>query len=505
MLNDTSADRGTARLSGLIAEARARAASTGRPVLVSLAEPAPRTDPLEALEALRQAAKRDEELGARVLDWRMFWSRPGGDLQLGGAGAVASLTASGADRFAQVDRAWQALRGAAVVEDPSGGAPGVGPVLMGGFSFDPDGPRSGLWEGFPAALLVVPRILVSVVHGDCWVTTSLLVGADGEPDVAPALLARLRALALDAAPAPRLAGPQPGELAFADVHPAADWQAAVADAAAAIRRGEAAKVVLARSVQATAPHDLDVAGALRQLRADLPECHVFAAWRRGRAFVGASPERLVRLDGREVRSSSLAGSIGRGATPHEDAGNVRALLASAKDRAEHEMVREALRDTLADMCDELAVAGEPEILTLPHVHHLHTPMRARLRPAHSLLDVVGRLHPTPAVGGAPREAALRYLREREPLDRGWYAAPVGWLGAGHGEFAVALRSALVSGNRAWLFAGCGVMADSDPRREFEESLLKLRPMQLALAAACAGAGASGSPAHRRAVVGDGAR
>jgi Isochorismate synthase len=149
------------------------------------------------------------------------------------------------------------------------------------------------------------------------------------------------------------------------------------------------------------------------------------------------------------------------------------------------MVRMALRDALSALCDDVTARDEPSLLTLPHIHHLHTAVHARLREGHSLLELAGALHPTPAVGGSPREPALRFIRERERLDRGWYAGAIGWIGRDAGELAVALRSAVVDGAEATLFAGCGIVAASEPDRELAESRVKLRPMQSALAATAA--------------------
>ena len=511
-MSATPSDRGTARLTALLEAARARADATGRSVLISIAEPAPAVDPLDALEALAHTAASDSSLAAHAAGGRMYWARPSEGFALAGFGAVLSFTAAGPDRFSQIDRAWADLHASALIDDPSGGAPGVGPALMGGFAFEADGARTERWDGFPAALLTLPRLQLAVVDGECWVTTTLRVGPDGRPDVEPAALARLRARALETPT--RLpeeatdAASEDALLAFADARSAAEWRAMVKRAVSAIRGGAMEKVVLARAVDATAGRALDVAAAVRHLRSAHPECHVFALWRGDRAFVGASPERLVRLDGREVRTSSLAGSIRRGATAVEDAALAAELLASAKDRIEEEVVRRALCDALAELCDEVTVPGEPSVLTLRNVHHLHTAIRARLRPGRSLLDLVGRLHPTPAVGGSPREAALRFSHEHEGLDRGWYAAPVGWMGERGGEFAVALRSALIAGREGRLFAGCGVVADSTPSAEYDESLLKLRPMQLALAAALAGSPAvdpAADPEPLRAAAGDGVR
>jgi isochorismate synthase EntC len=142
-----------------------------------------------------------------------------------------------------------------------------------------------------------------------------------------------------------------------------------------------------------------------------------------------------------------------------------------------------LRDILSELGENVASDDEPKLLTLSNVHHLHTEVEADLRPGYSLLDVVDRLHPTPAVGGTPRDAALDFIRENERLDRGWYAAPIGWIDRNGGEFAVALRSGIISGPEFAIFAGCGIVADSDPELELAESVLKLQPMQTAIAAA----------------------
>ena len=181
-------------------------------------------------------------------------------------------------------------------------------------------------------------------------------------------------------------------------------------------------------------------------------------------------------------ASSLAGTIERGTSDDEDAKKARALMESEKDRAEHAAVRDALYEALLETCDNVVAPSEPVILSLANVHHLHTALSATLRDGKSLLDLVEILHPTPAVGGTPREDALAFIRENEQLDRGWYAAPVGWIGELSGEFAVALRSALIQGSQVTLFAGCGIVADSDPEMEVEESNLKLQAMKSALSA-----------------------
>ncbi len=483
------------RFAALLAAAGDRARARARRVLVSLSLPAPDLDPLAVLESVVHAARSDASLAARVADGRMYWTRPCDAFALAGLGTVATFGTAGPGRFASVDREWDALLEGALLDDATDGGTAVGPVLMGGFAFEPHGPRNSEWSGFPAAHLILPRLLLARTGAACSVTLSAILGADGVPDIEPDELARLYHAALSASGAPAPRRPEPAApvdpldagLAFSSPVDAPAWEALVEAGVSAIRAGSLQKVVLAREVRAEAPRDVDVFALLRHLRAAHRDCFVFGYWRGERAFVGASPERLVRLDGREVRASSLAGSTKRGSTAGEDAALAAALLASAKDQGEHAAVRQALGDGLAELCDDVVAEEEPSLLTLRHVHHLHTAVRATLRPGHSLLELLARLHPTPAVGGTPREAALRFIRDRERLDRGWYAAPIGWVGRQNGEFAVGLRSAVIAGRVATLFAGCGIVADSVPELEYAESLLKLRPMQAALAAALADA------------------
>ena len=524
----SAAGRGGAvpsRLMALLAEGSERARAEGRRVLVSLTEQVASVDPLDVLDAFARRAATDPSLAGHAAAGRMYWARPREGFSIVGLGAAATFSPAGAARFAEVDAAWTTLCDGALIADDSAGPGAAGPVLMGGAAFDPAGPRAAHWSGFPSALFVLPRVQLTTTDGACWLTTSAVVGRDGSLDVGPGALEALRGCVLtggrtdfqgpgrstpngrarapahgSAAPSANGSARNPGgatrpapstTIELEELRPGRDWRALVAAAVAAIRDDLMQKVVLARAVHARVTSDIDIGGMLRHLREAYPDCHIFGCWRGDAAFVGASPERLVRLVGREVLASSLAGSAPRGTTPHEDATLATELLASAKDRGEHAIVRESLCSGLAELCEDISAPAEPSLFTLPHVHHLHTAVHARLRPGRSLLELVAELHPTPAVGGAPRGTALRFIREKEELDRGWYAAPVGWIGRARGEFAVALRSAVVRGSEAWMFAGSGIVADSEPDAEYAETLLKLRPMEQAIAA---GLDASGSMA-----------
>jgi isochorismate synthase len=220
---------------------------------------------------------------------------------------------------------------------------------------------------------------------------------------------------------------------------------------------------------------------MNRLAADYPGCTVFAVAHRDACFLGATPERLIALHDGTASTIALAGSVARGATPGQDAALAEQLVRSPKERSEHAIVVDALHEGLAQVCTRVVADARPRVEKLPNVQHLLTLVRGQVAPGVSLLDLVERLHPTPAIGGFPRQRALELIRAYEGLDRGWYGGPVGWLNRdGEGEFVVGIRSALVRGSSATLFAGCGIVADSNPEAEYRESNWKLRPMQAAL-------------------------
>jgi isochorismate synthase len=256
---------------------------------------------------------------------------------------------------------------------------------------------------------------------------------------------------------------------------AADYGSGVAEAVDRIRTGELRKVVLARTIEVDAGRELDARRLAHRLRAVNPDAYTFVAPTTG-IIVGASPELLVSRFGRVVRSNPLAGSAARSGDPDEDRENAARLLASAKDHEEHAIVVDALATTLASFCRELSWDPVPTLLETPNVWHLSTKFRGLLRdPAPGVLELVEALHPTPAVAGEPRDAALGLIAELEPFERGSYAGPVGWVDAsGDGEWAIALRCAELTGEHATLFAGAGIVPDSDPVGELDETERKFR-------------------------------
>lgn len=426
------------------------------------------------------------------------WVQRSAGLAFVAIGEAWSVEPSGDGRFDAAAAAWDALAATARTSDDSGPTRGTGPLLVGGLAFDERGGHDATWDGFGAGSLALPRLLWTESGGSTWLTANDVGDA---PDAEPVarLWARLGSAAARAAAAagrgdgaaaarrdapPGAAAAEDGRpvLAVVGGMPAEDaWRTIVGRFAGAVGRGRVDKVVLARRVDLAGDQDVDVAATLRRLVASAAESTVFAVARGDAVFLGATPERLVRTEGRDALTVAIAGSAPRAADPAEDDALAAGLLADEKEREEHAVVVRMLRESLAPLCDDLEIAPVPRVIRLRTVQHLCTDVTARLSDRSGILGLVGVLHPTPAVGGQPRATALDLIRDQEGIDRGWYAGPLGWVDLdGDGEFVVALRSGVVRGDRASLFAGCGIVADSDPGREWEESRMKLRALGAAL-------------------------
>lgn len=401
---------------------------------------------------------------------RAVWSSPGGDT-LVGCGEAVRLTARGPGRFATVRGDAADLFRRVRYDGPAVARP----RLLGGFAFDEAHAGDPPWRGFPGAAFVLPR--VQAVRCDAEAETWLTVidaGAEADPDAAAGALE-------DAADAIRAGGdrrgPPPGVTAVERTPDRPGWDRQVATAVERIAAGRLEKVVLAGTLTVSLGAPFRLADTLERLDEAYPDCVRFAVDPGvGATFFGATPERLVRQRGRQVATEALAGSIGRGGTDAEDDRLARRLRESAKVQHEHAVVAAAIREQLAPLAAGVDV-GDTAVRKVANVQHLRTPIEATLaRDAH-VLDVVEALHPTPAVGGRPPDAALETIRETEQFDRGWYAAPVGWFDAGgDGTFAVGIRSGLATDAAVTLFAGNGIVADSDPDEEWDELQLKFRPV-----------------------------
>jgi isochorismate synthase len=361
---------------------------------------------------------------------------------------------AGVDRLTAASRLWRR-----VCESLGG------PIAVGGFAYRPDREPGGAWSGFPALLLRVPALAVMRVRGRTYATA---VSPDAEA------LLELNVTGLR--------GPAARRLEVTAVRNPLAWTVAVETAAARLRRGDAAKVVLAREVLARGDGVVSAAMVARSLRAAYPSCFTYLiTGADGTAFAGASPELLVRRSGGRAFSQPMAGSVARGATDAEDERLARQLEQSAKDAVEHRVVSEFVVEALRPFARSVA-ARPPEVVRFTNIQHLATSITAELLdPPADVLQLAAALHPTPAVGGWPRAAADALIDELEGMERGWYAGAVGWIdGRGDGEFAVALRCGLLWEDGARLYAGVGVMPDSDPARELEETELKFKALLTAL-------------------------
>ncbi|QLD88157.1 isochorismate synthase [Natronomonas salina] len=401
---------------------------------------------------------------------RTLWAAPA-EATVVGSGAAATIAADGPDRFAAVREAADDLFATGNVH---AGTLAARPRLFGGFAFHDEHAADGPWDGYPGAEFVLPRVQVTYTDDEAWLSVNA-VGAD--PDDVETRLETAREELLDR-PDPGPVADPPGVVSRARTTSKAEWRESVTAAVDRIEAGELRKVVLAQALEARLERPLDVPAALTRLSGTYPDCFRFLVEPRdGEAsFFGATPERLVGLRGRTVETGALAGTTGRGDTPEEDEWLAAELLDDDKNVHEHELVADAIREQLAPYASSIQ-SGRRDVRRLATVQHIETPITAELAADEHVLTLVEALHPTPAVGGLPPDEALRTIRDTEPFERGWYAAPVGWFdAAGYGSFAVAIRSAVARGDVATLFAGVGIVADSDPDREWDEVQLKYRPI-----------------------------
>jgi isochorismate synthase len=451
-----------------------RARRAGREIMATISVPLPAdVDPSAVVCASKRAGEQ----------WFAFEQPDRGRAALASLGEVAHLRASGPDRFAMVADRWRGMVAAAVA-DPAEGL-GSGPIAVGGFAFAPDGGSSPHWAGFAPASLIVPEVALTRraparESGEGRAEVRLTLAAMARPDdLAEELTERLerRLAELRDKPLPLLDPAPAGRYQVASAMPPEHYESAVASAVRLIEGGELEKVVLAREVQVHAPRSYDPTAVFGTLREAFPSCFVFCAGRGDATLVAASPELLVRREGHRVSTLALAGSTRRSADPAVDDHLGEQMLRDESYREEHAIVARRIERTLRPHAVWVAAAPEPELVRIANIQHLATPIRAQLTDPIETLELVGLMHPTPAVGGEPAAPALRQIPALEGLDRGWYSGPVGWTdGAGDGEFCVALRCALLRGGVARCYAGNGIVRDSDPAKELAETEIKLQAL-----------------------------
>ena len=382
------------------------------------------------------------------LDAPVTWLRRGEGLV--GWGVAASIRTAGPARFSDADKWWSELIARAEVIDDVN-EPGTGPVCFGTFAFA-DEPGD--------SVLVLPQVVVGRRGGQTWLTTIGVADFSLTPTTPP----------------------RSPEIAFADgALNGEQWMTVVAEAVSRIDAGELEKVVLARDLIATAESPVDVRWPLTRLAETYPMCWTFSV----DGMFGATPEMLVRRERGLVTSRVLAGTIRRTGDDNHDLALAAALARSSKDLEEHEYAVRSVAEALEPHCSGMNVPDAPFVLHLPNVMHLATDVAGVVRDAETVssLQLAESLHPSAAVGGTPTSDAIALIAAVEGMDRGRYAGPIGWMDRnGDGEWGIALRSAELDGSTVRLFAGCGIVGDSDPEAELAESQAKFVPVRDALGA-----------------------
>lgn len=415
---------------------------------------------------------------------RFFWENQRDGYALAGFGMAAELIAWGEDRFETIQRQAERLfAGSMIVNDVSSR---VGPRLFGGFSFQDDFVPDNTWTIYAPAYFVLPHYQLLQQGGAAWLTMNVHIPADEDPDsIIPELREALalrgdQLLAAQARLADTDTSPKPIEVNYP--MPYAVWAQNITDATQRIQSTELQKVVLSRVAEIRFEQNVAIERALDYLGEHYPDCYRFLFEPRPHhAFYGATPELLASVQQRQLRTMGLAGSIRRGGDDREDEALAQTLLTDPKERHEHALVVEALRERLQPMTSDLQISDVPGVLKLSNIQHLYTPVEGTINDDSGVLPVIERLHPTPALGGKPRDLAIRFISQAEPVPRGWYGAPIGWIDANlDGMFGVAIRSAVSQDKRVWLYAGAGIVGDSVPQKEWDETALKFRPMLDAL-------------------------
>ncbi len=410
---------------------------------------------------------------------RIFWERPAGRLAYAGLNKIFQFDIKPGQPLKELcDRICPVLtHGVSNSENPT-----VGPVVLGGSSFDQQGKANGVWSDFPPGRFIIPECLATKQDGQVWVTISAKIEPDHELDQQtkrfqqtityygnrlPVTLPPIRRIPVDT---------------FQDVPDRRTYREMITSVLSALKPGRIEKAVISRSHQVKIDCPVSVISAVQILRHAYPECTSFMfSFPDEGVFFGATPERLIRKNGIRISTCALAGTMRRGENMEEDRLLAGGLMDSHKEREEHQLVTDQILRKLENLVTALNVQKEPNILKLKNVQHLQTQITGDLKQDLSILDLVDQLHPTPAIAGTPTQAALKLIRETEKHDRGWYSGPVGWMNQDcDGEFCVALRSALIRNNVAHVFAGAGIVPESIPDREWEETELKLQPILSAL-------------------------
>ncbi|AHN22989.1 isochorismate synthase [Lysinibacillus varians] len=432
---------------------------------------------METIEVSRLSALAFFAAGEeRYKGERFYWQNREKTMTLVGLGHAHTIQNNEKNnRFDAVEAEWKRLTKNCVK-----GQAELQPILFGGFTFDPQNNVDGEWTDFPEAYFALATYQLVLRDDKAYVSIHLIASA-AEADGQLEALRKERNHLIHAAQVKEVKMYAKPEITNYFEPYKDPYLASIDQVTALIKAKKADKVVIARSLALQFKEQVTSPQVLAQIIHEQPESYLFGLEWQDLLFFGASPERLVKVENGRAYSSCVAGSIQRGKTAEEDEAFGQSLLNDPKNGGEHQYVVDMIAETFSKNCVEMKIPDGPRLLKIRDIQHLFTPVEGQLNNEATILQLTKHLHPTPALGGVPRKEAMIAIRKYEPMNRGLYAAPIGWLDAeGNGEFAVAIRSAALLKDKAYLYAGGGIVADSEPQSEYEETLVKFRPMLRAL-------------------------
>ncbi|WP_107923309.1 isochorismate synthase [Lysinibacillus parviboronicapiens] len=432
---------------------------------------------METIEVSRLSALAFYAAGEeRYKGERFYWQNREKTMTLVGLGHAHTIQNNAKnERFDEVEAEWKHLTKNCVK-----GQAELQPILFGGFTFDPRNNVAGEWTGFPEAYFALATYQLVLRDDKAYVSIHLITKekqAEGQFEA----LRKERDHLIHAAQVKEVKTYSKPEMTSYFEPYKEPYLASIDQVTALIKAKQADKVVIARSLALQFKEQVASPQILSQIIHEQPESYLFGLERDELLFFGASPERLVKVENGHAYSSCVAGSIKRGKTADEDDNYGQSLLNDPKNGGEHQYVVDMIADIFRNNCINVKIPDGPRLLKIRDIQHLYTPVEGQLNKGATILQLTKYLHPTPALGGVPRQEAMAAIRKYEPMNRGLYAAPIGWMDAeGNGEFAVAIRSAALIKDKAYLYAGGGIVADSEPQSEYDETLVKFRPMLRAL-------------------------
>ncbi len=441
----------------------------------SISFPVPKVDPLAVIE--QNIFKNDFEY---------YWEKPSDDFSICAGGEVFRIKATGKDRFKEASaKGKQLIQNIYHVSnlDHSKSTP----HLFGGFSFFDHNIGSN-WADYGASSFTLPKWSIIKNGALTLVTVTIKLNCSDSKEDHVFRLEEIFNYLDQICVAKNYTNVENSGINYSPEIPDSDsadffkWKSAVHKATNQIEDGVYDKIVLARNLKIDLEHEVCDTHILNRLRKQYPECYSFLIrHNENSSFIGCTPERLASFNKDYILTEGLAGSISRGETASEDAKLENELLNSDKDRKEHSFVINAIKNSLKNYSDRIQIPDTPAVKKLSNVQHLYTPVRAHIKDGVSKTQLMNNLHPTPAVGGFPRDKAVSNISRFEDFERGWYASPVGWINAnGDGEFVVGIRSGLIKKDQVIFYAGCGIVSQSDPKKEWDETNLKFIPMLSAL-------------------------